>query len=343
MNKLRRFVMWFGLILIVLLTVLSIVGAFYGAEKASLFFNSLSLTIYWLTLSVFLITGLTTFRRLIRVPGLLLIHLGGVFILVGSIWGSEGGHRLQKKLLGIDKVPFGYMMIYEQTAKDSIVDEDDNVLAKLPFSIYLEDFRIEYYKSRSYLQVENKNGNRWQIPDEVGQELILNESKIKILRVFRNFKISIIDGKKVATDSTEHGINPAIKINIEFLDGSSKQQYIFAQFPHDTYSDAELKFTYFSQLQSPVKDYFSDVILLEGKKQITKKTIEVNHPLHYGGYHFYQHSYDPKKGLYTILTVYSDSGLNLVYAGYLMLCSGALWQFWFRHFLKFFKRSRNGD
>ena len=162
MNKLRRFVMWFGLILIVLLTVLSIVGAFYGAEKASLFFNSLSLTIYWLTLSVFLITGLTTFRRLIRVPGLLLIHLGGVFILVGSIWGSEGGHRLQKKLLGIDKVPFGYMMIYEQTAKDSIVDEDDNVLARLPFSIYLEDFRIEYYESRSYLQVENKNGNRWQ-------------------------------------------------------------------------------------------------------------------------------------------------------------------------------------
>ena len=143
MNKLRRFVMWFGLILIVLLTVLSIVGAFYGAEKAALFFNSLPLTIYWLTLTVFLIVGLVTFRRLIRVHGLLFIHLGCVFILFGAIWGSDGGHRLQKKLFGIDKVPFGYMMIYEQTAKDSIVDEDDNVLAKLPFNIYLEDFRIE--------------------------------------------------------------------------------------------------------------------------------------------------------------------------------------------------------
>ena len=326
MNRVRRFVMWFGLILIVLLTVLSIVGAFYGAEKATQFSNSLPLIIYWLTLTVFLIVGLVTFRRLIRVPGLLLIHLGCVFILIGAMWGSEAGHRLQKKLLGFDKVPFGYMMIYEQTAKDCIVDEDDNVLARLPFSIYLEDFRIEYYKSRSCLQVENKNGNRWQIPDEVGQKLSLNESKIKILRVFRNFKITITDGKKIITDSAEPGINPAIKINIELSDGSSKQQYIFAQFPQDTYSDAGLKFTYVSQLRTPVKDYFSDVILLEGEKQITKKTIEVNHPLHYGGYHFYQHSYDPEKGQYTILTVYSDSGLNLVYAGYLMLCSGILWR-----------------
>ena len=343
MRRVSRFVTWVGLILIVLLIALSIVGAFYGAEKAALFFNSLPLTIYWLTLAVFLVAGLVTFRRLIRVPGLLFIHLGCVFILVGAIWGSEAGHRLQKKLLGIDKVPFGYMMIYEQTAKDSIVDEDDNVLMKLPFSIYLEDFRIEYYKSRSYLQVENKNGNRLQIPDEAGQELSLNESEIKILRVFKNLKISIVDGKKVAIDSTKPGINPVIKINIELPDGSSKRKYIFSQFPQDAYSDAGLKFTYVSQLKAPVKDYLSDLILLEGEKQIIKKTIEVNHPLHYGGYHFYQHSYDPEKGQYTILTVYSDSGLNLVYAGYLMLCSGALWHFWFRHFLKFFKRSRNGD
>ena len=191
--------------------------------------------------------------------------------------------------------------------------------------------------------MENKNADIRQIPDEAGAKLDLNEGKIKVVRVFRNFKIAITDGKKIATDSAKPGINPAIKINIELSDGSSKQQYVFSKFPQDSYSAAGLKFTYVSQLQAPVKDYFSDLILLEGEKQIAKKTIEVNHPLHYGGYHFYQHSYDPEQGRYTILTVYSDSGLNLVYAGYLMLCSGALWHFWFRHFLKFFKRSQNGD
>jgi len=342
-NEFRRFIMWFGLILIVLLIALSIVGAFYGAEKASHFFNSLPLTVYWLALMLFLIAGIATFRRLIRVPSLLLIHLGCVFILIGAMWGSGAGHRLQKKLFGIDKTPFGYMMIYERMAEDSIVDENDNVLARLPFSIYLDDFRIVYYKSQSYLQVENKKGDRWQIPDEVGQEISLNESRIKILQIFRNFKIAITEGQKIVTDSAGPDTNPAIQINIEFPDGSSEQQYIFAKFPQNTYSDAGLKFNYISQLRTPVKDYFSDVTLLEGEKPITKKTIEVNHPLYYGGYHFYQHSYDSKKGQYTILKVHSDSGLNLVYAGYLMLCSGALWHLWFRHFLKFYKRSQNGN
>jgi hypothetical protein len=335
--------MWIGLIFIVLLIVLSIVSAFCGAEKATLFFNSIPLTIYWLLLTVFLVAGLATFRRLISVPELLLTHLGCVFILIGAIWGSETGHLLQKNFFGIDKVPFGYMMVYEQSAKDSIVDEDDKVLAKLPFSIYLEDFRIEYYKSQSYLLVENKKGDRWQISDEVGQELVLKEGKIKIINVFRNFKIDIIDDKRVVTDSNESGINPAIKINIELPDGTGKQHYIFAQFPDDSYSDAGLKFTYVSQLNTPVKDYFSNVILLEGEKQIAQKIIEVNHPLHYGGYHFYQHSYDPEKGQYTILTVYSDSGLNLVYVGYIMLSLATVWHFWLRHISIYFRKSVNGN
>ena len=343
MNKFRRFVMWIGLILIILLLVLSIVGAFYGAEKATRFFNSLPLIAYWLLLMVVLLVGLATFRRLIRVPGLLLVHLGCVFIIIGAMWGSSGGHHLQKKFFGIDKAPFGYMLIYEQTAESNIVAEDDKVLAKLPFSLYLEDFRIEYYKSRSYLLVENQNGDIRQIPDEVGAELDLNESKIKIVRVFRNFKIDINNDKKVATDAVGAGMNPAIEINIELPGGVSKQKFIFAQFLQKSYSDEGLKFTYVSEQTPAVKDYFSDVILFEEEKQISKKTIEVNHPLHYGGYHFYQSSYDPQKGQYTVLTVHSDSGLNVVYAGYLMLTLGVLWQFWLRHIGGYFRRCVNGN
>lgn len=335
--------MWIGLILIMLLLVLSIVGAFYGAEKASQFFNSLPLIIYWLVLMTILVAGLVAFRRLIRVPGLLLVHLGCVFIIIGAMWGSNEGHHLQKKFFGIDKAPFGYMLIYEQTAESNIVAEDDKVLAKLPFSIYLEDFRMEYYSSQSYLLVENQNGDIRQIPDKVGAELDLNEGKIKIVRVFRNFKIDISNDKKVATDAAGAGMNPAIEINIELPGGISKQKFVFAKFLQKSYSDDGLKFTYVSQQTPVVKDYFSDVIILEEEKQIAKKTIEVNHPLHYGGYHFYQSSYDPKKGQYTVLTVHSDSGLNVVYAGYLMLSLAVLWQFWLRHIGRYLKRCVNGD
>jgi hypothetical protein len=80
-----------------------------------------------------------------------------------------------------------------------------------------------------------------------------------------------------------------------------------------------------------IRDYFSDVVVIEDGKEIVGKMIEVNHPLHYGGYHFYQHSYDSQAHKYTILSVTSDSGLYAVYGGYWLLCLGVLWQFWFRH------------
>jgi len=50
----------------------------------------------------------------------------------------------------------------------------------------------------------------------------------------------------------------------------------------------------FYDLQRPeklVKEYMSDLTILENGKEVLKKTIEVNHPLHYKGLAFYQSSY----------------------------------------------------
>lgn len=50
----------------------------------------------------------------------------------------------------------------------------------------------------------------------------------------------------------------------------------------------------FYDLQRPeklVKEYTSDLTILENGKEVLKKTIEVNHPLHYKGLVFYQSSY----------------------------------------------------
>lgn len=335
--------MWAALLLMVWLAALSVVTAFYGAQRTAMFFNSLPLVIYWLTLTGLLLAGLLTFRRLIRLPGLVLIHFGCVFILVGAMFGSARGHHLLKKLFGIEKVPFGYMMIYEGTAENTIVAEDDTVLAELPFSIYLKDFRIEYYSHESYLQVEKRDGSKWRMPDKVGQKLILDEGEIEIVRVFQNFKIDVSNGQKISIDSPGAGTNPVVEIKIEQPRGRGQWRYVFERFPEDAYTDDGLKFTYVRQQRGSIRDYFSDVILLEGEKQIAQKVLEVNHPLHYGGYHFYQHSYDPEKGQYTILTVYSDSGLNLVYAGFLCMSFGILWHFWLRHIGAYFKRRVNGD
>jgi len=100
---------------------------------------------------------------------------------------------------------------------------------------------------------------------------------------------------------------------------------------------------YLVQPVQQVKDFKSDVAVLEEGQTTARKVIEVNHPLHYGGYHFYQHSYDDVGGQYTILLVKSDSGLRLVYGGFLLLGAGVFWWCWARPALsRLGKRRSNG-
>ena len=81
---------------------------------------------------------------------------------------------------------------------------------------------------------------------------------------------------------------------------------------------------------APVKAYQSEVEVLQDGKVVLQQVIEVNHPLHYGGYHLYQHSYDQQGGRYTVLSISSDSGLDAVWAGFILLGGGAFWQLWVR-------------
>ncbi|MFA5252240.1 MAG: cytochrome c biogenesis protein ResB [Phycisphaerae bacterium] len=89
-----------------------------------------------------------------------------------------------------------------------------------------------------------------------------------------------------------------------------------------------------------VRDYISDVQVVKDGSVVAEKSVEVNRPLHFGGYHFYQNSFDPEAHKYTVLSVVSDTGLNFVYAGYLALGIGVFWHFWLRHI---FTKRVNGN
>ncbi|KKK67124.1 hypothetical protein LCGC14_2957220, partial [marine sediment metagenome] len=154
----------------------------------------------------------------------------------------------------------------------------------------------------------------------------------KVVRTFRNFKIRIEDGENVAMDEEGGEENPVVEVEIEVPDGNSYTRYVFERFAGFSHRGEDgLQLSYVSQGPRVIRDYFSEVVVIENEKEVASKAIEVNHPLHYGGYHFYQHSYDSEAGKYTILSVTSDSGLYVVYGGYWLLCLGVLWQFWFRH------------
>ena len=362
MSKLRRAVMWAALALIILLLFLSIYGAFIGAERAKSFISRLPLVVYWSAFLLLLITALAVFRRLVRVPGLLLIHSGCVFILAGSMWASEAGHKLQKKLFGIDKITTGQMRIYEGHSDNHVI-LDNKQIKELPFSVELKDFQIEYYKP-AYLQIQTRDRQGWRIPVdpvrdlhdskssgvnsqkvsngvEIGTEFPLGPELgvVKILRAFENFKITIEGGSRKIIDDPQPGINPALEVQFTSPEGNVTTKYVFERFPGHSHSQDKFQMSY----RRVISDYISRLRIIKDNKVAAEKDIEVNHPLRFGGYHFYQHSYDAEAGQYTVLMVASDTGLAVVYAGYWMLCIGVIWHLWLRHIVPKIKLKKKID
>ncbi|MBN1817551.1 MAG: cytochrome c biogenesis protein ResB [Sedimentisphaerales bacterium] len=372
MGQFRRLVLWISLSLIALLFIFSVYGAFLNAAPAREFFNSLPLTVYWSAFIVFLLIGIVVFRRLLRVPGLLAMHLGCILVFLGGMWGSPAGHRLW----GREKLPSGRIQIYEGLSENRLVEDDallaylpdpnnhiviaetnergrvvfrdddtpvlldveDPRLFRLPFEIHLKDFSIEYYDPPvPVLYIETDSDQAWQIrPVLEGAEYQLeDQGTVRILGVFRNFKLARENGAMVPYDDPDPGSNPAVWVRFTLPDGSQKDQFAFAQFPGHSRDNQAFHLTYQIE-KGMIKDYFSDLQVLQDGKVVLEKKIQVNDPLHYGGYHFYQSSYDARNESYTILSVTSDSGLWFVWIGYILLACGLIWHQWIvpaqRHF-----------
>lgn len=338
--------MWLVFLAIWLLTIFSVAAAFLGADKARQFFNSIPLIIYWFFLALLFLSGFAVYDKLLRQPSSLLIHAGCLFILIGAMLGSDAGHRFAKQFFNIDKIPSGFMRIYEGQSENKILAGDGSVLGQLPFSIKLNDFRIEYYEggeeSIPQLNVVTAEGKQFQIAAKAGEEVSLEKpkGKLRVVRTFTNFKINKIDGKMVASDEPGPQQNPAVEIEFESPDGQKSTGYIFERFAGFQQPMPGLKISYLSQMSQMPRDFLSDVVVIENGKEIVQKTIEVNHSLHFGGYHFYQNNFDQIEGKFTELSVTSDSGLYTVFGGYWLLCIGILWRLWLTPAIKYFKNKK---
>lgn len=325
MIRFRRAVLWAALIAIILLALLSVYGAFVGAERARAFFNSLPLAVYWFGLITLLLAGIVLFRRLLQKPALLLLHVGSIFVLLGALWGSNGGHAMAKQLFGIDKIPEGRLEVYQQRQENRVRSADGSIRT-LPFFVRLNEFRMEYYEP-GRLIIWSRAGGRWTMPAAAGQTLTLSPDlgTVTVRRVFENFKIDLQNNQPVTYDEPG-GYNPALEITVERPGMPPGRRYVFEQQAAHASRDDPLVMSYYRA----VKDYISGLEIVQDGRVVAAKNIEVNHPLHYGGYFLYQ--YEPggedEAGVYTVLLAVSDSGLNLVYSGYTMLILGVFWHFW---------------
>jgi hypothetical protein len=328
-HGLRRVALWAGLFVILLLIAFSIYGAFIGAEAAQQFFNSIPLSIYWAAFTALLVGAIVVLPRLLHIRGLFLAHTGCVLVLAGAICGSQTGFKIWDALSGKNTIRAGQMIIYEGMT-DRAVETEENGTKTLPFAIKLADFRLEYYQP-GQLIIRTQKGEGFKIPAEPGQKYVLDNDlgSVEIVRRFENFKLTREGDKRIAIDDVNSGPNPALELLLKKPDGSQATRYAFERFPGHSNPDDNLTFSY----RRTIRDFLSDVEVVNDNKVVTRKSIEVNKPLHYGGYLFYQQGYDNEAGRYTVLRVTNDRGLGVVYLGYILLCAGVFWHLWFRHTL----------
>jgi hypothetical protein len=110
--------------------------------------------------------------------------------------------------------------------------------------------------------------------------------------------------------------NPVVEIGIE---GRDRTLLLQAESPVEI---SEGKVLVLSPQEENVRDFLSTLSVVEEGSVVMTRTIEVNYPLSYGGYVFYQASYDPNRPGWTGLEVVTDPGIMLVYIGLIMLLAG---------------------
>lgn len=483
MKTLRQAIFGSVLAAILLLIVLSAIGAFLGAEDAKALFNSWPMVVFWVLAVGLLVAGFAAFRRLVAAPAGLAMHLGALLILGGAMWGSDKAHELREARFGIHKalsafvpidaawlgdhkVPSGYMPIMEGEAENRILAADlQTPLATLPFALYLKDFSLEHYPpdrsawalavaapaldaegnpvprqrqfawdvdrqvqvpftdvrlkvlrylpharptlppdAKALLVVTDPGGRKLaDLPPQVDAQATLQDPAVtlRVVKVFENLKVMGSGPQRQVIDVGGPGRNPALQVRVSDKDEPIWEGYVLPQFAtpvrtepgeprlllhyalpqptsaeEDPASDVpamQVELAYGDRtstewllpepgadlarlslaplvrgrtpdhgdmddamapelfLLRPVGDvsaYKSHVEVREGGRTVAAATIEVNDPLHWGGYHFYQHSYDSRNESYTILSVASDSGLAAVYLGMALLALGAFGRFW---------------
>lgn len=261
-----------------------------------------------LGLNLFMCT-LGRFSLRLRSAGPLLTHLSIMVILAGAIVGSIWGEK-------------GMVQIHEGHSADAF--HVGNEKRPLGFKVFLEDFIIEHYEDGgAQLRVQLKDqGIRKAYPAQAGgtYEIEGTGYAVRIDRYVADFMMNI--STKEVESRSERPDNPAIQVTVTGPEAPYTQWLFSRHAGMHKNAGSPLEMTYVRSASGKIKDFKSKLKVMEGDRVAVAKTIEVNDPLRYKGYGFYQHSYDRKNLKYTVLQVVKDPGVPLVYAGFVLLLLG---------------------
>ncbi|OQY03588.1 MAG: hypothetical protein B6I25_07910 [Planctomycetales bacterium 4572_13] len=328
--KIKQYLNVMILSLLTAFTVFSVYGAFLGAQRAKVFFNSMPMIVFWCFLLLLFVVGFFVYVSLRKRLSLMLIHAGCVLVLAGGMVGSQRGHALLDRLFQKGSFVKGMMSLHQGQSSNQVALDTDADVGELPFYIGLKEAFIEYYDRpaiRFYFSDATDSG--LTIPAEVGKEIELSDDRgtLQVTAVYRNFKMRQVDGRMMPYESTEPGDNPAYELILTLAGKPPETFFVFERFGMHAMPGRNYRADYVAPHM--VKDYKSTLQVIDKEQVVKESTIEVNKPLYYGGYHFYQSTfaYDAS-GPVSGISVSSSRGVWTVFVGYAMIFVGLVLQFW---------------
>ena len=269
----------------------------------------------------------------LRVLGSFITHVSILLVLVGGVirnrWGESGMLVLQEG----------------QTSAEYMSRGGSNM--PLPFAVRLLKFEIERYEQAA-MPESSKIGTlavQWpdkgveqSFPVELNRELIVappgnkqpeNSCRLRITRYLPDFVVG--SNSKEPVSRSDEPNNPALQVTVAFGDHTTPE-WVFARFPdfnaHGGGGAQPLRFRFLPAAQSaasggPVKAFKSSVQIVDNGAVALERVIEVNAPLAYKGYTFYQSGYNRHGAAWTsTLQVVRDPGVPLVLFSFVLMMIG---------------------
>ncbi len=159
--------------------------------------------------------------------------------------------------------------------------------------------------------------------------------QIKLTKYFSSFGF-----REEVVQNSENMVNPAIFVDVEGPLGK-QSDWLFAKDQGAWWSEDKGFALLYQEEREMIKDFKSTLKIIDNGVTVKTKTIEVNDPISYKGFDFYQSNYDPDNPRFSGIQITSHPGIPVVYAGFIILCLGIVFIFYIKPFIKRARKNKN--
>ncbi len=248
-----------------------------------------------------------------REIGFLFSHGGIVLLLIagaiGQLFGGEGMLHLQAG---------------ESTGK--YLGSDGQTMT-LPFQLVLDRFAIERRPPDFRLYVVEKGSDSYKVtaafnPAKPGRYSVPGYGQVEVVST----RVSVADPASVEglLSRSAQAVAPIVQIKLHDNSGGFEEIALGGSGQNIVALGSETRELRLSKKGDDVSNFVSTLgITTAGRRVVTAKVC-VNRPLSFGGYKFYQASYDPKNPRYSGILVVRNPALPLVYIAFVAILVGVM-------------------